>query len=93
MKGTYHQYQCGKNNNIKNNNSIHNNNDIDVGFVPSLLLSAAAGSAASFITNPLDLIKLRIQVYVFEYYSVLVGNYSDLLFYICCSLFYRSNVG
>lgn len=34
----------------------------EVGFLPSLCLSASAGSAASFVTNPLDLIKLRIQV-------------------------------
>jgi hypothetical protein len=31
-------------------------------FTPSLLLSAAAGSAASVLTNPLDLVKLRIQI-------------------------------
>lgn len=43
-------------------NCITLNNTKDVTFTQSLLCSAVAGAGASYITNPLDLVKLRMQL-------------------------------
>lgn len=58
LKSKYGTQNTSKNN---KNNSI-NNNQIELSFQQSLGFSAIAGAAASYITNPLDMIKLRLQI-------------------------------
>ena len=35
---------------------------VDIGFFKSMMCSMIAGAGASFLTNPLDMAKLRLQV-------------------------------
>jgi hypothetical protein len=59
LKSTYGTPKQTSSTNNKNN---INNNQIELSFQQSLGFSALAGATASYITNPLDMIKLRLQI-------------------------------
>merc|ERR1719162_1897829 len=46
----------------KNSNADNDNNDTDLPFHQILLCSSGAGALSSWITSPLDMAKLRIQI-------------------------------
>jgi len=46
-----------------------NSKEKDITFIQSLFCSAGAGAIASYITNPLDLIKLRLQIQSSDKYN------------------------
>jgi hypothetical protein len=41
---------------------VNNSSSVQIGFFQSMLSSMVAGALAGFLTNPLDLVKLRLQV-------------------------------